>query len=35
MQEFSQKIQSLLDEVGKVIVGQENLKRDIVIALLA
>lgn len=35
MTEFSEKIQLLLDEVGKVIVGQEALKRDIVIALLA
>lgn len=35
MTEFSTKIQTLLDEVGKVIVGQEALKRDIVIALLA
>lgn len=35
MQEFSDKIQLLLDEVGQVIVGQESLKRDIVIALLA
>lgn len=30
-----QKIQELKQEVGKVIVGQENLKRDIIIALLA
>lgn len=29
------KIWQLLDEVGKVIVGQDNLKRDIVIALLS
>jgi MoxR-like ATPase len=35
MQEFSEKIQLLLDEVGQVIVGQESLKRDIVIAMLA
>ncbi len=35
MTEFSQKIQELQDEVGKVIVGQEDLKRDIVIAMLA
>lgn len=35
MQNFQNKIQELLDEVGKVIVGQDNLKRDIVIALLA
>jgi MoxR-like ATPase len=35
MQESQEKIQELLDEVGKVIVGQENLKRDIVIALLS
>ncbi len=35
MIEFSQKIQELQDEVGKVIVGQENLKRDIIVALLA
>ena len=35
MQEFSDKIQVLLDEVGQVIVGQESLKRDIIIAMLA
>lgn len=35
MQEFSEKIQLLLDEVGQVIVWQESLKRDIVIAMLA
>jgi MoxR-like ATPase len=35
MEDFSEKIQQLLDEVGKVIVGQDNLKRDIVIAMLA
>jgi len=35
MQEFSEKIQLLLEEVGKVIVGQDSLKRDIVIAMLA
>ncbi len=35
MQEISMKIWQLLDEVGKVIVGQDNLKRDIVIALLS
>jgi len=35
MQEFSKKIQLLLDEVGQVIVGQESLKRDIVISLLS
>jgi len=35
MQEFSEKIQLLLDEVGQVIVGQDSLKREIVIALLA
>lgn len=35
MQEFSEKIQALQDEVGRVIVGQEDLKRDIVVALLA
>ena len=35
MQEFWEKIQDLLDEVGKVIVGQDNLKRDIIIALLS
>lgn len=35
IQEFSEKIQLLLDEVWKVIVGQDNLKRDIVIAMLA
>jgi len=35
MKEFSDKVQLLLDEVGQVIVGQESLKRDIVIAMLA
>lgn len=35
MQEFSEKIQLLFNEVGQVIVGQEWLKRDIVIAMLA
>lgn len=35
MKDFSGKIQNLLDEVGEVIVGQEDLKRDIVVALLA
>lgn len=35
MQDFQDKIQQLLDEVGRVIVGQENLKRDIVIAMLS
>lgn len=35
MQEFSEKIQLLLDEVWHVIVGQDSLKRDIVIAMLA
>lgn len=35
MTEISQKIDILLWEVGKVIVGQENLKRDIIIALLS
>ena len=35
MQEFSEKIQLLLEEVWQVIVGQDSLKRDIVIALLA
>lgn len=35
MKDFSEKIQNLLDEVGEVIVGQEDLKRDIVVALLA
>lgn len=35
MQEFSDKIQALLDEVWKVIVWQDELKRDIIIALLA
>jgi MoxR-like ATPase len=35
MSEISEKIQILMDEVGKVIVGQEALKRDIVVALLA
>lgn len=35
MQDFQEKIQALLDELGKVIVGQDNLKRDIVIAMLS
>lgn len=35
MQEFSEKIELLLEEVWKVIVGQDNLKRDIVIAMLS
>lgn len=35
MTEFSQKIQTLLDEVSSVIVGQNDLKRDIIVALLA
>ena len=35
MKEFSEKVQALLDEVGRVIIGQDDLKRDIVIALLA
>ena len=35
MENFESKIQALLDEVGKVIVGQDNLKQDIVIALLS
>ena len=35
MTEFANKIQLLQEEVGKVIVGQEKLKRDIIIALLA
>ncbi len=35
MTDFSQKIQELQDEVSKMIVGQNDLKRDIIIALLA
>ncbi len=35
MSDISEKIQALYDEVGKIIVGQEDLKRDIVVALLA
>jgi len=35
MIEIAQKIQELQDEVWKIIVGQENLKRDIVVALLS
>ncbi|MCD5374985.1 AAA family ATPase [Candidatus Gracilibacteria bacterium] len=35
MQDFSKKIEDLLDEVGRVIVGQDDLKRDIIIALLS
>ena len=35
MTDFSQKIQELQEEVSRVIVGQEDLKRDIVVALLA
>ena len=35
MTEFSEKIQELQDEVGKIIIGQDNLKRDIIVALFA
>ena len=35
MTDFADKIKILEEEVGKVIVGQENLKRDIIVALLA
>lgn len=35
MEDFVEKIQALEEEVGRVIVGQESLKRDIIIALLA
>lgn len=35
MDNFREKIELLNEEIGKVIVGQENLKRDIVVALLA
>jgi len=35
MTDFSQNIQELQDEVSKIIVGQEDLKRDIIVALLA
>ena len=35
MTRFAEKMQELQDEVGRVIVGQENLKRDIVVALFA
>ena len=35
MTEFSEKIRELQDEVGKIIVGQDNLKRDIIVALFA
>jgi len=35
MEDFVEKIHLLTQEVGKVIVGQESLKRDIVVALLA
>jgi hypothetical protein len=35
MQEFQEKIKELLDEVGRIIVGQDNLKRDIVIVMLS
>lgn len=35
MIDFSEKIEALQDEVSQVIVGQQDLKRDIVVALLA
>jgi len=35
MTDFSQNIQEHQDEVSKIIVGQEDLKRDIIVALLA
>ncbi len=35
MTDFADKINALEDEVSKIIVGQEDLKRDIIVALLA
>lgn len=35
MENFVEKLQELRDEIGRVIVWQESLKRDIIVALLA
>ncbi len=35
MKEFAEKMKELQEEVGKIIVGQDDLKRDIMVALFA
>jgi MoxR-like ATPase len=35
MTNFSDMIETLEEEVSKIIIGQENVKRDIIVALLS